>query len=159
FEVRAARAASATALIFEGASISYGELNRRANRLAHHLRALGVGPEIRVCLLLERSPEMIVGMLAILKAGGVYVPLDPTYPRERLRFMIEDAKPVVLLTHPELASILPETETEVLFVGEREQAPLPDLLGSQTPEINQEPEARTSQEEELAPAHSVENAA
>ena len=98
FEARAAQNASATALIFEGASITYGELNRRANRLAHHLRTLGVGPEIRVCLLLERSPEMIVAMLAVLKAGGAYVPLDPSYPPGRLQFMIEDAKPAVILT-------------------------------------------------------------
>ena len=98
FEVRAQRAASVTALVFEGASISYGELNRRANRLAHHLRALGVGLERRVCLLLERSPEMIVGMLAILKAGGVYVPLDPTYPTERLTFLLNDSGADVCLT-------------------------------------------------------------
>ena len=98
FEAQAERTATATALIFEGASISYGELNRRANRLAHHLRALGVGPEIRVCLLLERSPEMIVGMLAILKAGGVYVPLDPTYPAERLAFLLDDSGAHVCVT-------------------------------------------------------------
>jgi len=153
FEERVQRAACATALIFEDESISYDELNRRANRLAHHLRALGVGPERRVCLLLERSPEIIVGMLAILKAGGVYVPLDPTYPRERLRFMVEDAKPVVLLTHPTLASILPETEAAVLFVGERGQAPLPDLLISQTPEVDHE--TKQSQEEGLAPAYVI----
>jgi amino acid adenylation domain-containing protein len=98
FEARAERAASATALIFESESISYGELNRRANRLAHHLRALGVGPEVRVCLLLERSVEMIVGMLAILKAGGAYVPLDPTYPAERLAFLLDDSGAHVCVT-------------------------------------------------------------
>jgi amino acid adenylation domain-containing protein len=91
FEARAERASSATALIFESESISYGELNRRANRLAHHLRALGVGPEVRVCLLLERSVEIIVGMLAVLKAGGAYVPLDPAYPAERLAFLLDDS--------------------------------------------------------------------
>ncbi len=98
FEEQAERASSATALIFEGASISYGELNRRANRLAHHLRGLGVGPEVRVCLLLERSPEMVVGLLAILKAGGVYVPLDPTYPAERLAFLLDDSGAHVCVT-------------------------------------------------------------
>ena len=98
FEEQAERAPSATALIFEGASISYGELNRRANRLAHHLRVLGVGPETRVCLLLDRSPEMVVGMLAILKAGGVYVPLDPTYPAERLAFLLDDSGAEVCVT-------------------------------------------------------------
>jgi amino acid adenylation domain-containing protein len=98
FEAQAGRDASATALVFESESVSYGELNGRANRLAHHLRALGVGPEVRVCLLLERSPEMIVGMLAILKAGGAYVPLDPSYPDERLAFLLDDSGARVCVT-------------------------------------------------------------
>ena len=78
--------------------LDYRELNERANKLAHRLRTLGVGPEQVVGVMLERSTEMIVGILAILKAGGAYMPLDPRYPRERLQFMIEDAKPAVILT-------------------------------------------------------------
>ena len=88
----------AVAVIFEGTHLDYRELNERANKLAHRLRTLGVGPERVVGVMLERSTEMIVGLLAILKAGGAYMPLDPSYPPERLRFMIEDAKPMVILT-------------------------------------------------------------
>ncbi|WP_145956919.1 non-ribosomal peptide synthetase, partial [Xenorhabdus miraniensis] len=98
FEAQASQHPDATAIIFEDQSMSYGELNRRANRLAHHLIALGVRPDDLVAICLERSPDMVVGLLAILKAGGAYVPLDPTYPAERLAYMLEDAKPVALLT-------------------------------------------------------------
>ena len=83
-------------------SLSYGELNRRANRLAHYLRELGVKPDDRVAICVERSLEMIVALLAVLKAGGAYVPLDPAYPAERLRFMLEDSAPVALLTQSHL---------------------------------------------------------
>src|SRR5215216_1921096 len=98
FEAQAARTPEAVAVVFHDERVSYQELNRRANQLAHYLRRLGVGPEIQVGILLERSVEMIVGLLAILKAGGAYVPLDPQYPRERLAFMIEDARLKVLIT-------------------------------------------------------------
>ncbi|HET7233530.1 MAG TPA: amino acid adenylation domain-containing protein, partial [Longimicrobium sp.] len=84
FEARAARTPGATALVFEGETLSYAELNARANRLAHHLRALGVGPDARVGICVERGLEMVVGVLGIWKAGGAYVPLDPGYPAERL---------------------------------------------------------------------------
>src|SRR5262249_41143873 len=81
----------------EDCQLKYGELNVRANRLAHHLRNLGVGPDARVALCVGRKPEMIVGLVAILKAGGAYVPLDPAYPTERLIYMLEDSEPVALL--------------------------------------------------------------
>ena len=75
------------ALVFEQQKLTYGELNRRANQLAHHLSGLGVGPDVLVGLYLERSLEMVVGVLSILKAGGAYVPLDPSCPQSRLRYM------------------------------------------------------------------------
>ncbi|HET7461733.1 MAG TPA: amino acid adenylation domain-containing protein, partial [Longimicrobium sp.] len=98
FEEQVARDPGATALVFAGEPLAYGELNRRANRLAHHLRSLGVGPDVRVGICMERSLEMVVGLLGVLKAGGAYVPLDPGYPEERLRYMVEDSAPAVLLT-------------------------------------------------------------
>ena len=78
--------------------MSYRELDRRANQLAHYLRELGVGPDQRVAICMERSLEMMVGLLGVLKAGGAYVPLDPAYPMERLRYMVADSAPVVMLT-------------------------------------------------------------
>src|SRR5581483_2830960 len=98
----AARHPERCAVSFEGASLSYAELNARANRLAHHLQSLGVGPDVLVGLCVERSLEMIVGLLAILKAGGAYLPLDPAYPAERLGYMVDDARPAVLLTQSAL---------------------------------------------------------
>lgn len=98
FEAEAARAPDAVAVVFEGEQLTYWELNQRANQLAHRLEALGVGPEVLVAVCLERSPEMVVGLLAILKSGGAYVPLDPAYPNERLAFMLHDARAPVLLT-------------------------------------------------------------
>ncbi|MFL6202720.1 MAG: condensation domain-containing protein, partial [Thermoanaerobaculia bacterium] len=91
FEEQAARRPEAVAAAFEGETLTYGELNARANRLAHRLRRLGVGPDVLVGVRAGRSFEMIAGLLAILKAGGAYLPLDPALPEERLRFMIEDA--------------------------------------------------------------------
>ncbi|MES2300292.1 MAG: amino acid adenylation domain-containing protein, partial [Pseudomonadota bacterium] len=103
FEARAAATPHARALVVDGESIGYGELNARANRLAHHLLALGVRPDERVALCVERGAHMIVAMLAILKAGAGYVPLDPAYPAERLAFMLSDSTPVALLTQRALA--------------------------------------------------------
>ncbi|MGA7893825.1 MAG: amino acid adenylation domain-containing protein, partial [Candidatus Sulfotelmatobacter sp.] len=96
-EEQVARTPHALALVFQDASLSYAELNRRANQLAHYLRTLGVGPEDRVGICAERSPEMVVGLLAILKAGGAYVPLDPAYPVERLETMLSEAHVSIVL--------------------------------------------------------------
>ena len=90
-------------MVFEDASLSYAELDARANQLAHHLRGRGVGPEVVVGLCVERSLAMIVGLLGILKAGGAYLPLDPDYPRERLSFMLADAGAPLLVTQSGLA--------------------------------------------------------
>ncbi|MRG98513.1 amino acid adenylation domain-containing protein, partial [Polyangium spumosum] len=102
FEEQAARTPDAVALVFAEQQLTYRELDQRSNQLAHYLRALGVGPEVLVGLCVERSPEMVVGLLGILKAGGAYVPLDPGYPRERLAYMLTDARPAVLLTQERL---------------------------------------------------------
>ena len=106
-EAQASRAPDAVALLFGAHAMSYGELNRRANRLARKLVELGVGPEVLVGIALERSMDMVVGLLAILKAGGAYVPMDPQYPRERLAFMIEDSAIKLLLTQNHLLTVLP----------------------------------------------------
>nr|WP_256672636.1 non-ribosomal peptide synthetase [Pseudomonas sp. C1C7] len=97
FEAQVARNPGATALVFEGEALSYGELNARANRLAHRLIALGVKPDQRVAICVERSAAMVVGLMAILKAGGAYVPLDPEYSGERLVFILADTAPLLVL--------------------------------------------------------------
>ncbi|WP_245472434.1 non-ribosomal peptide synthetase [Rhizobium jaguaris] len=97
FEQQVRRAPEAVALVHEDDELSYGELNARANRLAHHLIALGVKPDQPVAICLKRSPAMVVGVLAILKAGGAYLPLDPAYPSQRLRQVLDDAAPRLLL--------------------------------------------------------------
>ena len=116
FESQAAKTPDAIALIFEDEFVSYLELNGRANQLARHLKQLGVGPDAKVAILLERSVEMVVGLLAILKAGGAYVPLDLDYPRERLRFMLDDCGATVLLTDSQLVQALPECAAIVVCV-------------------------------------------
>jgi amino acid adenylation domain-containing protein/non-ribosomal peptide synthase protein (TIGR01720 family) len=114
FEARAAARGKAIALICEGEQISYEELNSRSNQLAHHLREIGVGPEVIVGLCLDRSIEMVVGMLAVLKAGGAYLPLDPSYPLQRISFMLDDAAPAILLTKDSLLGSLPPGSACVL---------------------------------------------
>jgi amino acid adenylation domain-containing protein len=104
FEEHARSNSEATAVIFGGRELSYGELNSQANRLAQYLRTLGVRPNLRVAISVDRGFEMIVGLLAILKSGGAFVPLDPSYPLERLRYMLEDSAPVLLLTQGDLLS-------------------------------------------------------
>jgi amino acid adenylation domain-containing protein len=109
FEVQVARTPAAVAVSYEGRQLSYAELNARANQLAHYLRKLGVGPEIRVGLCVERSPEMVIGLLGILKAGGAYLPLDPSYPPARLNFMIDDASAHIIVTRETFREIAGES--------------------------------------------------
>lgn len=110
-EGQAAATPKATALVFEDQSFSYAKLNARANQLAHYLIGLGVKPEIRVGIAMERSIEMVVGLLGILKAGGAYVPLDPDYPSDRLAYMVEDSGIELLLTQQHLRESLPVAES------------------------------------------------
>ncbi|HEX2271786.1 MAG TPA: amino acid adenylation domain-containing protein, partial [Pyrinomonadaceae bacterium] len=112
-EGQAQRTPGATAVTFAGQSLTYEELNRRANQLAHYLRAAGIGPETCVGLCVERSLEMVVGILGILKAGGAYVPLDPAYPQERLALMLADTGAPVLLTQKHLVDGIEATGIEV----------------------------------------------
>lgn len=107
FETQVERAPASVALVCGNRELRYGELNQRANQLAHYLRKQGVGPEVRVGLCMERSPEMVVSLLGILKAGAAYVPLDPTYPKERLAFMLEDAQVPMLLTMQPFLDLFP----------------------------------------------------
>ncbi|GCE62618.1 non-ribosomal peptide synthetase [Microcystis aeruginosa] len=107
FEEQVERTPDAVAVVFENQQLTYTELNCRANQLAHYLQTLGVGAEVLVGISVERSLEMIVGLLGILKAGGAYVPLDPDYPTERLQFMLEDCEATVLLTQSNLKDKLP----------------------------------------------------
>ena len=129
FEEQAERTPQAVALAGDGVGVTYARLNERANQLAHHLRARGVGAESRVGLCLGRTAEVVVGLLGILKAGGAYVPLDPSYPRERLAHVIEDAGVSVVLTDGQSASALPEALAETInldaereLIGRRETA-------------------------------------
>ncbi|SDA98115.1 Condensation domain-containing protein, partial [Pseudomonas sp. NFACC15-1] len=109
FEACAVAQPDAVAVVFESRTLTYGELNARANRLAHRLLSLGIRPDERVAICVERGLDMIVGLLGILKAGAGYVPLDPAYPLERLAFMIEDSAPVAIVVH---------TATQALLVDE-----------------------------------------
>ena len=113
------RQPQANAVLFAEQSIAYQNLDARANRLAHKLQGMGVGPEVRVGVCMRRTPQMLVGLLAILKAGGAYVPLDPDYPQERLLHMLDDSRAAVLLTEPAALAMLPETlSAQVLLVDE-----------------------------------------
>jgi amino acid adenylation domain-containing protein len=116
FEEQAARTPDSTALVFEDESLTYRELNERANRLARHLRACGLGREARVGLMLERTPHLLVAALAVQKAGGAYVPLDPAYPRERLSLMADDAGLSVLVTEQALVGRLPAHNARLVVV-------------------------------------------
>jgi non-ribosomal peptide synthetase component F len=112
--MQAAATPEAVAVVAGDQMLNYRELNRRANQLAHYLQTLGVGPNVLVGLCLERSLDMVVGLLGILKASGAYMPLDPTYPPDRLSFMLEDAQVPVLVTQQHLVTRLPMQRAQVI---------------------------------------------
>src|ERR1051326_2909404 len=103
FEQQVEQTPEATAITFEGRNLTYADLNRRSNQLAHRLIKLGVGPEVPVAICMERSLELPIALLAVLKAGGAYVPLEPSYPHERLTFIIEEIHAPVVLTQRAIA--------------------------------------------------------
>jgi amino acid adenylation domain-containing protein/non-ribosomal peptide synthase protein (TIGR01720 family) len=128
FAEQAARTPHRVAITFEGASLTYDELDRRANKLAHRLRDLKVGPEVRVGIFMHRSLEMMIGLLGVLKAGGAYVPLEPAYPAERLAFMLADSQVPVLLTQRRLRQRLPAIAGAVVLCLDD---PFEDIAGGQ----------------------------
>ncbi|MHB9026168.1 MAG: amino acid adenylation domain-containing protein [Armatimonadota bacterium] len=131
FAEQAARTPEAIALTCGEEQVTYGELNRRSNELAHSLRELGVGTDTPVGLCLERSVEMIIALLGILKAGGAYVPLDPAYPRERLAFLVEDVGMPVLLTREALQPLFAGCKTRVVCLDSEDE----DCQRSLTPDL------------------------
>ncbi|MEH2027052.1 amino acid adenylation domain-containing protein [Nostoc sp.] len=114
FEEQVKRTPDAVAVVFENQQLTYHELNCRANQLAHYLRSLGVKPDALVGICVERSLEMVVGLLGILKAGGAYIPFDPEYPQERLRFILEDSQVSVLLTQQHQVEKLPQCQAQLI---------------------------------------------
>jgi amino acid adenylation domain-containing protein len=127
FERQVEKTPDAIALVFEDTTLTYAEVNTRANRLAHHLIAQGVGPEQIVAIALPRSMDMVVALLAVLKAGAAYLPLDPEYPRDRLAFMLADARPTQLITHGGLKIQLPAGPACLLLDGAELQTRLAQL--------------------------------
>ncbi|TRT77992.1 MAG: amino acid adenylation domain-containing protein, partial [Microcystis sp. M_OC_Ca_00000000_S217Cul] len=129
FEEQASRTPAAVAVVFEGQELTYQELNIQANQLAHYLQSLGVNSEVLVGIYLERSLLVIVGLLAVLKAGGAYIPLDPDYPQQRLTYMAEDAQISLLLTQESLLDSLPVEDVGVIVLDK-----LAEKLTVQSPE-------------------------
>ena len=129
---------NAQAVIFESQRLTYRELNKRANQLAHYLKARGVGPDVLVGVCAERSPELVIALLASIKAGGAYVPLDPEYPRDRLQTMLRDANPPVVLTQSHLLDRLPQTDAAI-FCLDRDREIL-ESEGGENPDSNVGPE-------------------
>ncbi len=121
FEQTVERSGDAIAVQYGSRELSYRDLDARSNRLAHRLRASGVGPEVRVALCLERSIDLVVALLAVTKAGGAYVPLDPSYPRERLKFMLRDSGARVVLTVRSLAATLPSLAAETIHLDDADE--------------------------------------
>ena len=118
FEAQVERIPDAVAVVFETQQLTYRQLNNRANQLAHYLQSLGVGAEVLVGISVERSLEMIIGLLAILKAGCAYLPLDPDYPTERLQFMLEDSQVPFLITQRSLLEKLPHSQATLICLDD-----------------------------------------
>ena len=150
FEAQVRRSPEATALVFEESTLTYAQLNAQANRLAHLLIGQGIGPENLVALALPRSAEMVVGLLAILKAGAAYLPLDPDHPAERLAYMLQDAQPACVLTTAQIPELLPSDFAQLLL----DQPGTLNKLKHQ-PETNPTDTQRTAPLQSLHPAYVI----
>jgi len=129
FEMQVDKTPEAIAVIFDDTCITYGELNHRANRLAQHLRALGIGPGVLVGTFMERSIDLVLALLGVLKTGATYVPIDPSYPSDRIAFMLGDANASIVLSQKELAGLVPSGGWRVVFVDDpRSIAPAGSLI-------------------------------
>lgn len=139
-ETQAARTPNAIAVVFGNQQLTYGELDRRANQLAHHLIKLGATPDGLIGICLERSLEMVVGLLGILKAGSAYVPLDPAYPRDRIAYMLENAEAPLLVTQQSLTENLPATNAKTVLID----SDWPEIAKQrqQSPALTLDPENR-----------------
>ncbi|SIO25216.1 amino acid adenylation domain-containing protein [Singulisphaera sp. GP187] len=139
FEAQAGRTPDATAVIdADGRSLTYAQLDNAANQLAHQLRTLGAGPDTLVALCTERSPDMLVALLAVLKAGAAYLPLDPEYPRDRLEFMLRDSRAAILLTHRNIQNLLPDTGAPTILL-DNDRAELERHDGTRPPDVSPHP--------------------
>jgi amino acid adenylation domain-containing protein len=136
-EQQVERSPEALALIADVRRLSYREVNARANQLAGHLRACGVGPDVRVGVCADRSVEMVVGLLAVLKAGGAYLPLEPSYPADRLRHMVEDSHPALVLTQAHLQPRLAEIADVALFCLDRDWPAIADRPSANLPRLGE----------------------
>ncbi|WP_347272348.1 amino acid adenylation domain-containing protein, partial [Leptolyngbya sp. FACHB-36] len=135
FQAQAQATPDAIAVVCDDSALTYRDLDRQANQLANYLHQLGVRPDHLVGLCVERSPDMLVGILGVLKAGGAYVPLDPEYPSDRLRFMLADADVSILLTQSSLASALPDSPARLVCLDT-----LPDSLSPTAPDVKMTPD-------------------
>ncbi|GEB34858.1 non-ribosomal peptide synthase/polyketide synthase [Brevibacillus parabrevis] len=137
FEEQVDKTPDQAALLFSEQSLTYSELNERANRLARVLRAKGVGPDRLVAIMAERSPEMVIGILGILKAGGAYVPVDPGYPQERIQYLLEDSNAALLLSQAHLLPLLAQVSSELPECLDLNAELDAGLSGSNLPAVNQ----------------------
>jgi len=137
-ESQAEERPDAVAVVHEDQHLTYGELSRRARTVAHHLVELGIGPEDLVAILMERSAEMIVSQLAVMKAGGAFVPLEPSYPQDRLAFMVDDTAASVILTTAAMRQHVPQTQARVACVDEIAGASAPGSIAISAEPINPE---------------------
>src|SRR5690606_468645 len=149
FETQAQRTPDAVAVVCGDETLTYGELDRRANRLAHRLRSRGIGRESLVAVYMQRSVEQVVAVLAVTKAGGAWLPIDRDYPPERVRFMLEDSRAPVVLVHAATADSLPPTAAELVRIDVDSTAP--DEQSAETPDPALDaPPARETGPDDLA---------